>query len=228
MPAGKIKTHRNIVETLLNGIGRVLLRPVFLFFLRAEVVYDRSVSYLGPYIIAANHPGKLDPVALGSLLPRKWKLYPLKFAAGKWAMGLPFWSRLFRLAGAFALRKGDGLAKAIEEPVALLKHGRSILMFPQGHINLGFKVEEGRKGSAAIAMVSDKPILPIALCGIAQTSFWDFVLRKRKLIVLIGHPLPLKRDPSKPLEQDAREKTILLMRELEKLYCHAETLSAKN
>ncbi len=204
-----------------------MLRPVFLLFLRPKIIYDKSFKYKGPYIIAPNHLSYLDSLCLGLLLPLRWKIYPINFVAEDFFFEIPFLGTLLRLLGAYPKRKGQGLQKSLEAPLRCLKNNSSVIIFPQGWRRPSFDVNEGRKGAAAMALESCQPILPVALYGIYNTSAWEFFFFRKKLIILVGHPLKLERS-RKLLEEDAVAQTPQIMGEIDKLYRYAQKVSKKN
>lgn len=221
------KAYQLIVQQALFIIGWSLLRPVFLLFLRPKIVYDAHFKYQGPYIVTPNHLSYLDSLCLGLLLPLRWGIYPINFVAEDFFFEIPFLGTLMRLLGAYPKRKGQGLQKSLEAPLWCLKNNCSVIIFPQGWRRPTFDLKEGRKGAAAMALESGRPILPIALFGIYDTSSWDFFLFRKKLVIMIGHPLELKRNKGL-LEEDAIAQTPKIMIEIDKLYRHAQEISKKN
>lgn len=213
---------------MIFKISKALLRPVFLFFLRPKIVFDTQINYRGPYIIAANHQSSLDPPALGCLLPEEWGVYPLRFAARDRMMSIPLWGDFLSILGAFPVKKGNGIENIVNKSNDILKGGQSILIFPQGHREKEVEINQGRRGTVAIALKNEVPILPVGIFGVYRTNPASFLFRRRRLVIVIGQPFTLSRNRQKGLSEDALDQTPQIMEKIKLLFIRAQKISKKN
>jgi 1-acyl-sn-glycerol-3-phosphate acyltransferase len=117
-------------------------------------------------------------------------------------------------------RKHEGLEKSLAEPKQILQSGYSLVFFPQGkrYPYFEFRLEQGGPGAAVLAIQTQKPILPMAICGIPAFSWKNFFLRKYRVKVIVGQPFSLQEK----LAQNYAEGNIeigsqIIMREIQKL-----------
>jgi len=202
-------------------IGWLFLRPILKFFIRYRFLSNCDIKDLqSPLIIVSNHLSYLDPPILGSILPFGSPAYPIYFIAKDTLMTAPVWGGFLRLFGAFRARRGEGLQKSLAEPKQILQNGCSLVIFPQGkrYPYFEYKLEQGRPGATVLALETQKPVLPVAICGIPAFSWKNFFLRKYSVRVIIGQPFML----DEKLAQNYAEGNIeigtqIIMREIQKL-----------
>jgi len=211
----KLKTQQ---INLFQKIGWLILRPIFKFFTDYKLESESNIKNLTrPMIIVSNHVSFLDPLIIGTILPINSKVYPLYFITKDTIITTPLFGGFLKLFGAFRAWKGKGLEKSLEEPKKILQAGYSVVFFPQGHRYQEFKIEQGRPGTAALALATNKPILPIAICGLNPFSWKKFFLRKYKVKVKIGQPFWLKEEIIPAILTDLHHPTQIIMEKIEKL-----------
>lgn len=203
---------------ILQKIGWLILRPILKFFTDYKLEAESDIKNLTrPMIIVSNHVSFLDPSIIGTILPINSKVYPLYFITKDTVITTPLLGGFLKLFGAFRAFKGEGLEKSLEEPKRILQAGYSVSFFPQGRRYGEFKVEQGRPGTAALALATNKPILPIAICGLNPFSWKNFFLRKYRVKVKIGQPFLLKEEITSAILTDLLRPTQIIMEEIEKL-----------
>ncbi len=170
-----------------------IIRLIFKFFLRYRLESRTDLSQIkSPLIVVSNHTSYLDPPILGSILPAGFGAYPFYFMTADRFLTARFLGGFLKSIGAFRARKKEGLEKSLIEPKKILREGRSVVCFPQGRIYPEFKIEDGRQGTAMLAIESGVPVLPLAILGISQPSWKNFFLRKYRVKVVVGQPFLLK------------------------------------
>lgn len=111
-----------------------------------------------PAIIACNHQSALDP-----LIPMR---YLSLFPVGKYEIrGYPLIGFAAEKTGIiFVKRDLRNHRRAVRKKIAeYLKMGRSILLFPEGTVNLGNNVLPFRRGAFQSAINTDKPVVPTSI-----------------------------------------------------------------
>lgn len=143
----------------------------FIFHVRGEGAGNLPES--GPVILCSNHRSNTDPILLGIVLPRS-----LFFMAKQELFRIPLLRNLITALGAFPVRRGMGDKAAIKTSYKILKEGKVLAMFPEGHR----QKEEGppktfMQGVVKFAAHSGAPLLPAAILCRGRMAFY-----KRKVI----------------------------------------------
>lgn len=143
----------------------------------------------GPLLIIANHKSFFDPLLIGTGLPFFSKLYPLRFMAKDVFFKSFFSDIIFRAIGSFPSYSGQGLDKSLKKPIKLLKHGRTVVFFPEGICIRDNTLGKARRGVGVLArQFPNIPILPIAIVN-SHRILTDFLrLRRATVKVKIGKP----------------------------------------
>jgi 1-acyl-sn-glycerol-3-phosphate acyltransferase len=116
-----------------------------------------------PFIIAANHPSRIDPVLL-SLLPFGVikKIIPLYFTMAEVYFENLFLRFLLMPFGVYRVRRwATSLEDYMHESIALLQNNQAILMFPEGRLVRQKVRNEGKPGVMYAARVTQCAILPL-------------------------------------------------------------------
>lgn len=195
-----------ITPVILQTIIWPLSRPLFRFFLHLEIHGFEHVKKLPPGIIfASNHVGDLDAILIPTSLPFLSRFSPIHYVSRgeKFYHWTPGWRKyiygdlFFKLLGSHPARMGErNYAVALETHVEILKHKKSLLIFPQG----GVTDEEGKVsmrgepvtvkgGSGYLCHATNLPVVPIYLEGCHRVSAGEFWSRKRHVKVIFGKPL---------------------------------------
>ena len=137
----------------------------------------------GPYIICANHTFFADPIFLGAAT-RKQQPH---FMAKKELFRIPLLNLLIKSLGAFPVDRRGGDVAAIKKSIAMVKAGKCVGIFPQGHRNVGVNPRETEvhHGLGIIASRTHATILP---CYIRLQDY-QFKPGKR-MDVIVGKPMP--------------------------------------
>lgn len=168
-----------------------------------------------PYIIISNHQSMLDVLILNNLRYRfKWisKIENFRVPVIGWYL---------KMAKYITVDRGNKESKAemMERCSECLKKKISIMIFPEGTRSTNREIGPFKLGAFQLAMMTDKPILPVVVDGTGG------ILPKYGVIFSRGHVVKIKvLDPvypgsfatSDPEELASRFRTLLIS-ELDKL-----------
>jgi 1-acyl-sn-glycerol-3-phosphate acyltransferase len=165
---------------LLRLTAIALLRTFFKF----KVEGLENIPQKTNFIVAANHVSFMDPVALGSAIPKKiyWitmqRLYVISWL--RWIMNKTE-----------SIPTGSASSKAIK----MLSHHKNLGLFPEGGISHDGKLKDFRKGAALLAIKTGRPILPCAILGTYEAlPVTARIPRRYPIKVKIGKPIYLLKE----------------------------------
>jgi len=173
----------NLVYRTVKRIVRGLLG----LFYRIEVEGTERVPMEGPVVIASNHHSFLDPLVIGVVLPR-----PIAFIARGDLFRIPGLGWLLRKLYAIPVERGSGDLAAVKAAIRALRAGMAFGIFPEGRRSRSGRLEPFKTGTAAIALRTRAPVLPVAVVGTREV--WPPGKRPRlrgRIRVLIGDPIDL-------------------------------------
>lgn len=124
------------------------------YFLRAK----KKLDYKGPIIAALNHTSFLDYVCALLAFPGR-RLYVL--VSAKFYDFNPVLTFLVKAMGVIRVDAVSGNMDAVNKAVKLLKDGKSILIFPEGHIETEGKLLDFGQAAALMSLGSGAPIIPV-------------------------------------------------------------------
>ncbi|QKY71533.1 1-acyl-sn-glycerol-3-phosphate acyltransferase [Lentibacillus sp. CBA3610] len=119
----------------------------------------------GPVLFIANHQGLFDILALLGHLGK-----PVGFIAKKEIKKLPVVSNWMKLLHCVFIDRSDRRqsVNAINQGIASLKAGHSIVIFPEGTRGNGSELSTFKSGSLRLATKAKVPIVPVAIDGTYQ------------------------------------------------------------
>src|SRR5882724_11706420 len=188
------------VEVLaLARPGRFRERVLYaLFRLVQMVAHDRfrmRVSGLekppaqGSYIISSNHQSYLDPVLMAAFLP--WPVFRNLFSVGTSDIfGSGFMRRLARWLRVIVVDPDGNLVPAMRAGAFGLRHGRILILYPEGERSIDGTPRTFKKGAAILSLHLQVPIVPVAIEGFYEV--WPRGKRFQKvapLKVRFGDPI---------------------------------------
>ena len=143
----------------------------------------------GPYIISSNHQSYLDPVVLASILP--WRVFRNLFAVGTSEIfGSGFMRRLARWLRVIVVDPDANLVSAMRAGAFGLRHGRILILYPEGERSINGMPRTFKKGAAILSIHLQVPIVPVAIEGFHDA--WPRGQRFQKfapLKIQIGDPI---------------------------------------
>jgi 1-acyl-sn-glycerol-3-phosphate acyltransferase len=130
--------------------------------IRVKQIEEVKINPKRAYVIAPNHSSQLDIVTLGG----KLKLY-FNFMAKNELAKIPLFGIFFRTIDIAVERKNSRkAAQAYQKSVQQLKHGQSIVIFPEGTIpHSAPKLGKFKEGAFKLAIETQTDILPVTIIG---------------------------------------------------------------
>ena len=139
----------------------------------------------GGFIVCANHISATDAV----VLCYAFRKHQVCFMAKKELFKIPLLSGLIRMLGAFPIDRGGSDVGAIKNAVSLVKEGRCMGIFPQGHRYPGKNPRETatKNGAALICTRAEADVVPVYIMKKNNTHKLF-----RKTRVIIGEKIPFE------------------------------------
>jgi long-chain acyl-CoA synthetase len=155
--------HNVFAEVFFFLVGRL----VYLFTLDRFHLKIRGLENLpekGPYLLCSNHQSYIDPIVMASTLT--WRLFRLTFALGTSEIfGQGIMRRLARWLRVVVLDPDANLVPAMRAGAFGLKHGRILILYPEGERTNDGSPRPFRKGAAILSIHTQAPIVPVAIEG---------------------------------------------------------------
>lgn len=162
-------------KLLLIFVHSILWRKIFTFFVGLRFYNTEILKHRKQYILIANHNSHLDSMAIMSAIPFKniHRVHPIaaenffsKNAIKKFMMVHFVNAVLIPTRRA----KNEGESDPIEMMGKLLRHGESIILYPEGTRGEPGVMQDFKKGLALlIQMYPDIDVIPIYIEGLHQT-----------------------------------------------------------
>jgi 1-acyl-sn-glycerol-3-phosphate acyltransferase len=172
----------------------------------------------GGVMFTSNHMSQWDLVVVHNILPRsfntmaKVEFFEFFFVGG-----------LVRLLGAFPVNRGKADREALNHSIKVIKEGKLLGIFPEGHRSDNYALIRAHNGAALIARQSDATLVPVAITGtelISRKTDWKknvpFWKRRPRVTVKIGLPYKLPA-PVPGQKDDLDELTDLIMGKIAEL-----------
>ena len=180
---------RPVSEAFWFAVTRLLqLVSLDLFQLRVEGLERLPTDR--PVIISSNHQSFIDPIVLASILP--WSVFCQTFAVGTSEIfGSGFMRRLARWIRVVVVDPDANLVPAMRAAAFGLKHGRTLILYPEGERSMDGTPKIFRKGAAILSVHTQSPIVPVAIEGFYEA--WPrgkyFFQKLTRLRIKFGDPI---------------------------------------
>jgi 1-acyl-sn-glycerol-3-phosphate acyltransferase len=142
----------------------------------------------GGYVFAANHASFVDVWILVALLPGS-----TRFIAKRELLLVPLIGSAMRATGQIPIdrRHLEAAERSYANAAAVLRGGRSVIVFVEGTRSRDGRLGEFKKGGFVLAIQAGVPLVPVYLRGthsaMPRGSLW---LRPRPVGLVIGEPVP--------------------------------------
>jgi len=178
---------------LLRGLARVL------FGLRLTGL--ENFPREGTFILSPNHQSFLDMFLLAGALP--WSAFRRMFFVGAseyYATSLR--RRVARAVNVIPVDPDANLVRAMQAGAFGLRHGKMLVLFPEGERSVDGEIKTFKKGAAILSMQVGVPVVPVAIRGAFE--FWPrargFQWRRclpgaGRIRIAIGAPIPPPQTP---------------------------------
>ena len=191
-----IKPHGFATRTVFMGTR--LLNMLVRDFSSLQVEGLENLPKQGPFIVCPNHQSYLDgPVLMGSL---PWNIFTDMFYVGTSDIfGQGIWRKIGTALKLIPVDPDANLVPAMRAGAYGLRHGKTLLLFPEGERSINGVPKTFKKGAAILATHLNVPIVPVALDG-----FYESWPRNRKfkrlapMRVRFGEPIYPAADEKNP------------------------------
>lgn len=172
---------------LFYETNRVIFRLALRAYFRIEVIGSSKIPRTGALILAGNHASVLDPILIGTYVPRQ-----VTFLA-KEELFRPPLSWYLRVMETEAIRRGSADVGAIRGALRVLKRQGTVILFPEGTRTRRGPLLPGRSGLGKIVLASRATVVPVWHGGSfsAMPPGARFP-RPFRLRVVFGEPIPFE------------------------------------
>ena len=179
----KNKKKKKVKETsVMYRICYAIFSGIVGFLFQIRVVGEPEPEE-GRFIVCANHIAASDPV----VLCYAFRKHQVRFMAKKELFKIPLLAQLIRMLGAFPIDRGGNDVGAVKKAVAMVKEGKCMGIFPQGHRYPGKNPRETstKNGAALICTRAQADVIPAYLyCKDRTPKLF------RRTYVIIGKRIP--------------------------------------
>ena len=166
---------------MIYTIVKELLRLIFTVVLRLKIEGRENIPKDGPLVIASNHLSLLDPPVLGTAATRK-----VHFMA-KEELFVPVLGTIYKILGAFPVRRGGADRAAIKHGIEILESGNVLAIFPEGTRSKTGELGKAQPGALMMASKVKATIVPACIIG---TDYKRHGRIWPKVTVRFGKPMP--------------------------------------
>jgi 1-acyl-sn-glycerol-3-phosphate acyltransferase len=166
---------------MVNRITHLLIRLIIRLIARVEVSGLENIPLGGPYIVVANHIGRLDAALVYYILDRK---DIIMMVAEKYKSSA-FYRLLVKAMNAIWIDRYNADLNAIREIMRRLKAGGVLVMAPEGTRSPTASLQAGRDGASYLAAKAGLTILPVGMTG-TEDEVVSERLRHFKRLQIVG------------------------------------------
>lgn len=148
------------MKYLVYAVIHATLGFLFKILFGFKVNGRKNVPPRGGVIVAANHSSFLDPPVLGTALPRQ-----AYYMARHDLFSFPIWGKFLRFVNAFPVHRDGVDRRAIKKAIEYLRHGKALILFPEGTRSLTGKLLPPLPGVGMIAWEGRAVIVPAYIKG---------------------------------------------------------------
>ena len=172
---GESSRSYKVIYKIFAGIVGVI------FNIRVRKLEEESDK--GRFIVCANHTSATDPI----VICYAFRKHQVRYMAKKELFKIPVLAPLIKLLGAFPVDRGGNDVGAIRKAVDMVKDGKCMGIFPQGHRYpcVDPRETKTKSGAALIATRAEADIIPAYIVR-KNNKFKLF----RKTYVIIGERIP--------------------------------------
>jgi long-chain acyl-CoA synthetase len=195
---GRLLRRRSFSAPLTFALSRLLR----LVFFRVGVAGLERLPRSGPYVISPNHQSYLDPFVLCGVLP--YRLFKDLFFVGAVEY---FETPLTRWAAdtinLVPVDPDSNLVPAMKAGAFGLRHGKVLVLFPEGERSIDGTVKKFKKGAPILAQHMKVPIVPVAIKGVYELWPRNRGISWRLLMPWSGHRVRIEVGSPITLPEDA-------------------------
>jgi long-chain acyl-CoA synthetase len=173
---------------------------------RLRVSGRESLPPSGPFLLCPNHQSYVDPFLVVSALPFRI-VRDVFFVGASEYFASPLMQRIARLIHLIPVDADSNLVRAMQAGAFGLRHGKVLVLFPEGERSIDGSVRRFKKGASILATHLQVPVVPVALDGLFEV--WPRGKRPQRLgrvRLHFGEPLTPPKKLAPAAEPLAREQ----------------------
>jgi len=199
----------SLFHSLANRAAALLMKALFAYAARVQVLRRENANHKGAFLLAANHISHFDPFILSSVVRRK-----IDWMAMAEFFPNPLLGSFLRAVDAFPADRHRADRKTIRTAIERLKQGRIVGVFPEGGIRDGARsLLEGaplRPGASTLAHIAGVPIVPCVIMGsdrLYSKKSWR-PMRRTPIWIAFGDPISHSPDLEKSAARERIEQEL--------------------
>ena len=203
----------------MSAFLRFCARKILPLIADIEVHGDVSKLPKGGYMLASNHLGRLDSLAVYYVLDNDDLIHPLTDKYKKY-----WWGRAAgRIFNVTWLTRGEADMSAMKEFISRLKKGAVMVIAPEGTRSKTGSLLKAEPGAIYIASTAKVGIIPVALTGTEDSEVMARLKRFQKLKITISTTGELYFPPDVKSVKGV-ERDTLLRKSIDELFCRIAAL----
>jgi 1-acyl-sn-glycerol-3-phosphate acyltransferase len=170
---------------MTHPIGKRVFKQIMKPFI-GKIVGLENAPKDKNFILAANHDSYMDHLIIATVFIN-YLNKKVHFLAKKELFDNPIKKRFHEWADAIPIDRQSGGKDALKVAINALKHGKIIIIHPEGTRSVDGKLQRAKTGVARLALAAKVPVLPVGLIGtFAILPKWKKIPRLRKAKIKIG------------------------------------------
>ncbi|MDD2539898.1 MAG: lysophospholipid acyltransferase family protein [Desulfuromonadaceae bacterium] len=158
-----------IISTLFDASGRLYAWHARLWARLGLAMNGITVTLTGtehlpdgPVIFMSNHQSNFDILSLLAAIPNQ-----IHWIAKKELFEIPVFGPSMRRGGYIPLDRGDGrkALQSMDEAAATIRHGKSVVLFPEGTRTPDGNLLPFKRGGFILARKAAVPVIPVTING---------------------------------------------------------------
>lgn len=203
----------------MSAFLRFCARKILPFVADIEVHGDVSKLPKGGYMLASNHLGRLDSLAVYYVIDNDDLIHPLTDKYKKY-----WWGRVAgKIFNVTWLTRGEADLSAMKEFISRLKKGAVMIIAPEGTRSKTASLLKAEPGAIYIASTANVGVIPIALTGTEDADVVARLKSFRRLKITITAGDEMYYPPNIKAAKGA-ERDVLLRDSIDELFCRIAAL----
>lgn len=184
---------RGLPALAVFAVARIVVRALA----RPIVSGLEHLPHHRPFIICPNHQSYIDPLVVLGVLPLDiFRQLFFVGAAEYFQTTITAW--LARKVNVVPVDPDANLLPAMQAGAFGLRHGKVLVLFPEGERSIDGTVKKFKKGAAILSQHLQAPIVPVAIHGVFEIWPRNRPLDWRRLLPWSGHRVTIRFGPPLP------------------------------
>ncbi|HEY2381913.1 MAG TPA: lysophospholipid acyltransferase family protein [Terriglobia bacterium] len=186
----------SLVSSLFDAQGRIqhacanIWARMILWTCRVQLRVSGAENLIQgtPYVLCCNHQSHMDIPIILAALP-----FQFRFTPKKQLFRYPFLGWHLRRSGHVPIDRENPRAavKSIREAADAIRHGTSVVIFPEGGTSVDGSIKPFKGGGFMLATKSEAPVVPVTMRGSRAVLVpKTYYVRSGVVEVIVGEPIP--------------------------------------